>query len=572
MQPCIRMWTRVSTRKLVGSLLFAVAVPGSGLAQLVLAPATPQVGSSNPVSPEPGVPRPNSTPCAVPLFTDLQFADYGTKPIAYTPACPGPWSKVVLTADFTVTAGRQFDRTAKFFLGGANIYFGTTAEPRSALAPSWHIERDLTDYSALFTAAQTGVASLQTIVNSTYNGVFYASATLLFYPADAANPAPVVPTSVLALTNNATASLNTTTDQQTATFTFPRNVTRAFLDVISQSQGNDEFWYTCVPNDVADALQNCGSTAFRETEISIDGTPAGVAPIYPWIYTGGIDPYLWEPLPGIETLNFKPYRVDLTPFAGVLSDGNPHTVAVSVFNADGRFDVASNLLLYTDPQTPVVTGGLTANTLSATPTPDVQHYLNTAADGTVSGPVYVTSQRNWTISGYVMTSAGRVDTTIQAYNSFLNSQDEKVSELEYKQAISQDTEQEEVVTTTSPTGTVQTQHEASYPLVVYYRQAPNDNNDGGLFVANYVKQEKIDQLRAPFGANSPNPVASSETVETTDTLHYDANGNFLGHDGNAATSTYGGKDMFGNCIYRGLAANSLILTSVDDSTSCSLAP
>ncbi len=562
------------TRRLVGTLLFAL--PVSGLAQVVLAPPTPQVGSSNPVSPEPGVPRPSTTPCAVPLFSNLQFADYGTKTITYTPpvspACAGPWSKVVLTADFTVTAGNQFDRTAKFFLGGANIYFGTTAEPRAKLSPSWHIERDLTDYSALFTTAQTGIASIQNIVDSTYTGVIYASATLLFYPANAANPAPVVPNEVLSLAANTTTRVSSTTDRQSATFTLPRNVERAYLDVISQSQAADEFWYTCVPSDVAGELQNCGNTGFRETEITIDGTPAGVAPVYPWIYTGGIDPYLWEPLPGIETLNFKPYRVDLTPFAGLLSDGNPHTVAVSVYNADSGFDEASNLLIYTDPNAATVTGGLTMDSLAAEPTPDVQHYLNTAADGTVSGPVYVTSSRNWTISGYVITAAGRVDTTIQAYNSFLNTQDEKVSAVEFKQDISQDTEQQEVTTTTSPTGTILTQHDASYPLIVNYRQAPNDNNDGGFFVANYIKQQKIDQLRTPFGANSPNPIVSSETVETSDTLHYSAAGSLLSHDGNQATSTYGAKDAYGNCIYRGLTADSLILTSVDDSTSCSLAP
>ncbi|TLY52244.1 MAG: hypothetical protein E6K53_04890 [Gammaproteobacteria bacterium] len=35
------------------------------------------------------------------------------------------------------------------------IYFGTTQEPSAAVAPSWHIERDLTDYSALLAAAPT---------------------------------------------------------------------------------------------------------------------------------------------------------------------------------------------------------------------------------------------------------------------------------------------------------------------------------------------------------------------------------------------------------------------------------
>jgi len=33
--------------------------------------------------------------------------------------------------------------------------------------------------------------------------------------------------------------------------------------------------YACVPDDGANELQSCGATAFRETEVTIDGTPAG---------------------------------------------------------------------------------------------------------------------------------------------------------------------------------------------------------------------------------------------------------------------------------------------------------
>ena len=117
----------------------------------------------------------------------------------------------------------------------------------------------------------------------------------------------------------------------------PTNVEAAYLDVFAQGQQGDEFWYTCAPNDVAAELENCGNSSFREAEVTIDGTAAGVAPIYPWIFTGGIDPFLWRPIPGVHTLNFEPYRVDLTPFAGVLSNGQPHTVAISVYNANVYF-------------------------------------------------------------------------------------------------------------------------------------------------------------------------------------------------------------------------------------------
>ena len=162
-------------------LLASVSVVG---AQVVITPPTPQVGSSNPVTAEPPVPRPHTKPCVVQLFQNLEFADFNTKSFSYTPpaACPGPWAKVVFTADFTVTAGRQYDRTAAFYLGHASIFYGTTAEPRATLSPSWHVERDVTDLTPIFKADQTGEANIGNFVGVsggvTYNGIIYANAAL----------------------------------------------------------------------------------------------------------------------------------------------------------------------------------------------------------------------------------------------------------------------------------------------------------------------------------------------------------------------------------------------------------
>jgi hypothetical protein len=563
----------MSLRKLcIPSVIAAVlALPLALPAQVVLAPATPQVGSSNPVSPEPNVPRPSTTPCTVTLFNNMAFNDYSAHPLTYAPTCgTGPWARVVLTVDFTVTAGRQYDRTGTIYLGNTNIFFGTTAEPRASLSPSWHVERDLTDYSALFGAAQTGAAFLGNIYSSIYNGGIYGTATLLFYPANAANPAPAVPSAVFGLSsNNQTGFVNTTTDTVAKALSLPQNVTRAYLDVISQSQSNDEFWYTCVPNSVAGPLENCGNTGFRETEVTIDGTPAGVAPVYPWIYTGGIDPYLWEPITGIETLNLKPYRVDLTPFAGILSNGQPHTVAVSVYNADAGFSEAANLLVYTDPTYTQVTGGLTQNTLTPEPTPSIETYIGTAADGTVSGPVNVQSFRAWQISGYITTPAGTTTTTITANNSFRNLQSDLVGSTTYIQDINQEADQQEVTTTTGPAGTTQVNHQISFPLVVDYKQANNDNNDGGFYLASYIHQQKYEQTQTTVNGNSTPPAVTHETMETSDTLHYNAAGSLVSHDNNMANSTFGGKDPNYNCYFRQLTANNLVLTQVNDSTFCS---
>ncbi len=100
---------------IVRATLLAVAVSalailsaGVGLAQVVTVSTTPQVGSSNPVTAAPLVPRPNTQPCVVQLFNNLAFDNFTPASFSYAPpsSCPGPWAKVVFTADFTVTAGR----------------------------------------------------------------------------------------------------------------------------------------------------------------------------------------------------------------------------------------------------------------------------------------------------------------------------------------------------------------------------------------------------------------------------------------------------------------------------------
>lgn len=371
----------------------------------------PPIGSKNVSIADPLVARPSTTPCAVTLFDGLQFADYTPKPIDYTPpaACPGPWSKVVLEVDLAVTAGIQFDRTGTIWLGGLNVWFGTTAEPSPSLAPSWHVERDLTDYSALLAGPLSGDVYIGNTVDDQYTGVISGSATLEFYPVSPADPAPAVPDQVIPFSAapGGTTDLSAPTDTLSLTTTLPQNITRAYLDVVAESQNTDEFWWTCMPDDVAPLTQDCPGTAFREVEVTLDGTPAGVAPIYPWVYTGGFQPNLWIPTPGVQTLNFEPYRVDLTPFAAVLDDGAAHTIALGVFNAHPYWSTTAALLLYLDPGSATVTGAVTSNTLTA---PDPQ--VTGSIDNNGIGSITVASNHDYSISGYVDTSTGRITTTV----------------------------------------------------------------------------------------------------------------------------------------------------------------
>jgi Peptide N-acetyl-beta-D-glucosaminyl asparaginase amidase A len=550
-----RMPARIPTLFL---FLFALAAQG-----FASGPYT--VGSSNTVTADPKIVRPSTKPCVVTLFHDYTFDNnYNLNPFSYTPPadCPGPWAKVVLEVDISVTAGNQFDRTANIWLGGTNIFFGTTAEPGATLAPSWHTESDLTDYSPLFTIAQTGSIYLGNTVNSTYTSIQTATAKLELYPLASGQTAPVTANVVLPLSSGpdgGTVTLNTTSSVMSGTFTFPTNIQNAYLDVYSQSQIGDEFWYTCVPNDVATELFSCSNTAFRETEISIDGTPAGVAPVSPWIFTGGIDPFLWFPLPGVQTLNFIPYRVDLTPFAGLLNNGQQHTVSVSVFNANGYFSDTATVLLYLDPGSTVVTGALTENTLSSAPNPVVGEHLH-VGNKAITGTVKVVSDRRFAISGYVNTSHGKVTTTVSQSVDFSNSQDFDVSSTEFKQYITQTSSVRSTTTVASqgqPTRTYV--RDQQFPLNLDILQTVQSSGDIDQTTTSWQSYD-VQQLMKQSGIISDAGLLTN-TVSTQDTLEFDSSGNFIGNTGQSSSQSYSSKDINGTTYVCQLTAANNALAS-----------
>ena len=408
----------------LASLAVALALPAG--AQSTSTSSQYQIGTSLEATADPGVPRPHTKPCVVTLLSNQAFADFSNKNFNFTPPtdCPGPWAKVVFTADFSIQAGVQFDRTGQVFFDNVNIYFGTTAEPLQNQTDTWHVERDLTDYSSLFMTPQTGYASLGNIVGADgLTSTIFGTFKLEFYPPDFGNPAPRTADLVLPLPENGNGSvqLNNSNPELTQVFTLPKNVESAYLDVIAQSQNEEEQWFLCLPNSVASDVGDCGNTAFRQVDVSIDGKPAGVAPVFPWIYTGGVDPGLWIPIPGVQTLNLLPYRVDLTPFAGILSNGQQHTVGVTVFNAFEYFSTVATLLVYEDHGSPQLTGAVTEDTL-ANPNPTVVNNVTFDSSGNGGGSAIVTSAQNFTIAGYVNTSHGRVSTKIDGNVNFSTAQ------------------------------------------------------------------------------------------------------------------------------------------------------
>jgi hypothetical protein len=344
----------------------------------------------------------------------------------------------------------------------------------------------------------------------------------------------------------------------------PTNIERAYLDVFAQSQATDEFWMLCVPDDVAPVLGSCSGTGFRETEIAIDGQPAGVAPIYPWIFTGGIDPYLWRPIPGIQTLNFVPYRVDLMPFAGVLSNGDVHSVALRVYNANHHFATTAALLLFLDPGAKQVTGAVTTNTLEATPTPNIETNVVTI-DGVTSGTVNIHSSRRFAIEGFVETSHGRVQTRVEQNIDFASDQEfNNITSTTFVQALKQLTS---ISLTTITNGMVErvAYEQFQWPLTLTRSASPRP---GGISARATIVRQAYGDVEALTQDGAPLSSAEiSSVLNTKDTLLV-IGSTIIGREDTASSHEYFSQDSSGGCYSRRIDSEGSVVTEIVDGELC----
>ncbi|AXI03749.1 peptide-N4-asparagine amidase [Aquirhabdus parva] len=481
------------------------------------------VGSGNVLVADPTVTRPSTTPCSVDLFKNMTFANFDPKAINYAPpSCQGPWAKVVLEADFSVTQGRQFDRSAYIDLGGVNLYTGTTQEPSATVAPSWHVERDVTDYSSLFTQSQQGRVELANLVDQTYTGVITGSAKLVFYPTSPTTVVPPTADAIYALSSTGGQHVDAKQDSLSQTLTLPTNIVRAYLDVLAQGQSDDEFWYTCAPDDLATPLYTCGHTPFRETEVSIDDQPAGVAPVFPWIFTGGISPALWRPTPGVQTLNMKPYRVDLSPFAGILSDGKPHKVSIRVANVSSYFFATATLLIFRDPVLSQVTGGVINNTLDTSLAPKIDSQLTFDSANNANGQLLTTSHKDFVISGFINSSKGYEQLDVKQTVDFSNTQKFTATTQDFVQSNDVDT----TSTVTAGRKTFSLQRSSHFPLHFSYAADGSKTAIGIDFADQYThilsNAGKVDYRRQLDNAISSQTSSAGTPVVSTrhSTQHY----------------------------------------------------
>ncbi|WP_052434391.1 peptide-N4-asparagine amidase [Streptacidiphilus melanogenes] len=446
--------------------LLCAALLGTGTAQADQGQI--ETNYQNPVTALPPVSQPDTHHCTV---TEMQY-DFGntiSSPAwsgTVTPPadCPGPWSKVVLNWSGSVQ-GRQYDRLAGVWIGGAEVLRTSTPEPTQQ-GISWSLEKDVSAFIPLLREQQPIAVSLGNVVNSTYTGVYHMKLTLTYYQADHRNPPAHTADQVLPLSASTTDAGWTYLNpgqSSSKTVTLPRNLTGVRMEVYARGGGCDEQWFDSVPTDLANKYPDylCGGGSYREVQVSVDGRPAGIAQPYPVVYSGGIVPTLWRPIPAVDQFVTQAYDLDLTPFAGLLVDGRPHTFTITPYGAADGWTVDSTLFLDTDHHAARTSGALTEDTLSLSPSVTT---TETPGAGDLVD-VRVSAHRSWTTSGWLDTSAGRVRTTVTQQAGYLNT--DAVSSGGQKQVMSQRENGTTVVTTTPEHGrATAARHSWDYPITV----------------------------------------------------------------------------------------------------------
>ncbi|MGH3416953.1 MAG: peptide-N4-asparagine amidase [Actinocrinis sp.] len=560
-----------------GTLLAAVTaavvcatLPGAAAAAATPHTAAPavEVNYQDPVSALQPVSRPDTPHCTVTAMRHDFANSYGQPFVGtLTPpgACAGPWSKVVLDWSGSV-AGRQYDRLAGVWIGGAEVLRTSTPEPDPA-GISWHVDADVSRFIPLLRGPQPIVVDLGNIVNGTYTGTYHMTLTVTYYTASRRHPAAASADQVVPVSQGGTTSAGwwSLTNGQSATqaVTFPRNLSGATLEVFARGGGCEEFWYTNVPdayNQAHPGYGLCGGGSYREVRVEVDGRLAGVAQPFPAIYSGGITPTMWRPIMSVDSLRTQPYSIDLTPFAGLLSDGRPHQITLlpptgvtDVWTMDG------SLFLTTDHGAAHTGGALLSDTI--TPEPALTSGWTSPSSGT--DVITASAARNWTVSGYVDTSHGRVTTTVRQHTSYSNS--DTVTRSGLDQAVSQrDSGSTTVTSLTRGHGrdghrSSATRDTWSYPIEVTSFYQPSATGSGYL-VKGTADVSRITTSAVAADGDWRTNARLDDHVTATGVLQRDDSGTVLQADG-ADSQDYFALNAGSGCYHDRIAADHGYVTS-----------
>ncbi|KAL2141781.1 hypothetical protein VTI28DRAFT_1918 [Corynascus sepedonium] len=317
------------------------------------------------------------------------------------------FNRVVLNFS-VVSQGRQFDRLAIMYFGDTEVWRTSTAEPTAPPGISWIYLKDMTEYLYFWKSPQKIIFDLGNLIDDKYTGIFNTTMTAIFYKSDVkVDQAPpsdlIIPISARHGANNTISRFMLPAENATNTISLPRNIRRAVFSVSANGQASEEFWWSNVLQADVDTFSATagelpGLSPFREVQVLIDGKLAGVQWPFPVIFTGGVVPSLHRPIVGIHAFDLREHEIDITPFLGLLCDGEEHTFTIRVAGLNNTGDnsalltetvneswyVTGKLFLWLDPDPSVITRA--ENPIIAGPAPVIsttRSVTSTLVNGTI---------------------------------------------------------------------------------------------------------------------------------------------------------------------------------------------
>ncbi|CAJ2510556.1 Uu.00g095250.m01.CDS01, partial [Anthostomella pinea] len=365
--------------------------------------------------------------CTVVLMDHTFENSYGAPFVGnYTPPdCD--FDTVVINFTMQVK-GRQYDRTGVMYLGDTEVWRTSTAEPTS-YGIRWVWLKDMTPFTALWKEPQTIIFDLENIVNDIYTGLLNATLTATYFTspesvgrADHPSADMIIPISERMGSTGEPSQFTYPEQNATNAVSFPRNVNRAVFSVDVKGQGNEEFWWSNVPESAIhtfDAVYGTypGYSPFREVQVLIDGNLAGVSWPFPVIYTGGVVPQLNRPIVGIDAFDLREHEIDVSPWLPLLCDGNEHTFAVKIVGLDddgvstavlsstteSSWYITGKIFLWLDDADSITTGTLGALYTGAPTIAFSQSFGQNATGGNETLDYDIAVSRSLSFSSYVKT-------------------------------------------------------------------------------------------------------------------------------------------------------------------------
>ena len=241
------------------------------------------------------LPLPDAEPVEVPVAVNEEFIEWAPKRVNIT-IPGGEWSRIMLKIEgrlYDPVYGRpvQYDRVLWIYVNDVPVFWGSTPQRYN-----WTVTADVTIFYSLFKGQVEVEIWLPNVIAPSIGvtGRFLLNVTLLFYPGEKPENLPDL---VLPLWKREVLKKNVPT--KSFTVEVPSNATRAVLLMYTKGNGYDEFWYYY-------------GDLYREVRVYFDDNLVALVHPMHTIYTGGMSPYLWRPLPAVRAYAEEPTLVDLT--------------------------------------------------------------------------------------------------------------------------------------------------------------------------------------------------------------------------------------------------------------------